>query len=408
MDEFDQKVDFLTLYESIENEEDMSAWHRTTKENLRRRMANPQYQKKLAATFRFIEAVRDDRIGENVIKEAMATTDFTTLTTNILSWKLAQAYQSYPLIQGPYVKKGKVQDFRVARTTRLDGLDQPFQVVPEFGEYPEGTQSERGYGYKVSKLGKGFGLSFEAKVNDFLGIFDDTPADLARGARNTETYRTTQLYMTASGPINQYTDYANVTRKVFDASYNNLGHGVLNFANLSTAITQMMSQISESGQPIVNVPKFLEVPPNLYLLAKQLISPGNLFAATVGRTDAAASGPTVGVSTNYLAEQGITVIMNPFLPVVGTGTNGSSTFGQTSWFLWGDPQFGTAVEVGYLAGHESPELWMRKPNAILVAGGEVSPEEGSFENDTIQWRARMFFGGTMLNPRFAWASDGTV
>jgi stage V sporulation protein SpoVS len=403
MDEFDQKRDFLSLYESVENEEDLSAWHRTTKENMRRRVKNPLYQKKLAAVVRFVEAVRDDRLSDNAIREAMSTADFTTLTTNILSWKLAQAYQSYPLIQGPYVRKGKVQDFRVARTTRLDGLDQPFTVVPEFGEYPEGTQSERGYGYKVQKLGKGFGLSFEAKVNDFLGIFDDTPTDLARGARNTETYRTTQLYMGASGPINSYVDYAGVTRKVFDASNNNFGHGVLNFANLSAAITAMMSQLSESGQPIVNVPKFLEVPPNLYLLAKQLISPGNLFAATVGRTDAAAAGPTVGVSTNYLAEQGIQVVMNPFLPVVGSTANG-----QTSWFLWGDPQFGSAIEVGYLAGHESPELWMRKPNAIIVAGGEVPMDEGSFENDTLQWRARMFFGGTMLNPKFAYASDGTV
>ncbi|MCA1667144.1 MAG: Mu-like prophage major head subunit gpT family protein, partial [Thermomicrobia bacterium] len=352
-------------------------------------------------------------IDEKAIKEAMTTADFTTLTTNILSWKLAMAYNSYPLIQGPYARKGKVQDFRTQRSTILDGLDQPFAVVPEFGEYQEGPLSERGYGYKVQKFGKGFGLSFEAKVNDFLGVFDDTPNALARGARNTETMRTTQLYMAAGGPVTSYVDYAGATRSVFSTANLNFGHGILNFANLSTAITQMMSQISESGEPIVNMPKYLEVPPNLYLLAKQLISPGNLFAATVGRTDAAAGAATVGVNTNYLAEQGIQVIMNPFLPVVGStvigsGPNTGSTYGQTSWFLWGDPQFGNALEVGYLAGHETPELWMRKPNAIIVGGGEVPPEDGSFENDAMFWRCRMFFGGTILNPKFVYSSDGTV
>lgn len=50
---------------------------------------------------------------------------------------------------------------------------------------------------------------------------------------------------------------------------------------------------------------------------------------------------------------------------------------------------------------------MKSPNAIRVGGGAVGPEEGSFENDSREWRVRHILGTVMIDPRQAVASNGS-
>jgi hypothetical protein len=83
------------------------------------------------------------------------------------------------------------------------------------------------------------------------------------------------------------------------------------------------------------------------------------------------------------------------------------TNGHTSWYLFSDPSNGRhAAEVGFLRGYEAPQLFRRSPD---VVGGD--PNQGAFDDDSIQWKIRHVFGGSHANAagnwRFTYWSDGS-
>ena len=105
--------------------------------------------------------------------------------------------------------------------------------------------------------------------------------------------------------------------------------------------------------------------------------------------------------TNWMRNR-VNVVVNPWLPIVNT------TNGNTAWYLFANPGVGRpAMEIGFLIGHESPELWVKSPNAQRVGGGQVNPEEGDFEHDAIQYRVRMVLGGTLMDAKSGVASNGS-
>ena len=71
------------------------------------------------------------------------------------------------------------------------------------------------------------------------------------------------------------------------------------------------------------------------------------------------------------------------------------------WYLLADPNFSRgALEMGFLRGHEEPEVFMKNPDAIKVGGG-IDPLNGSYANDSVEYKVRHVLGGTTLDPRFA-------
>jgi hypothetical protein len=98
----------------------------------------------------------------------------------------------------------------------------------------------------------------------------------------------------------------------------------------------------------------------------------------------------------------VKLVINPWLPLIST------TNGNTSWYLFADPNVGRpAIEVGFLIGHETPELFMKSPNATRVGGGLIDPTEGDFDTDAVEWKERHVFGGTLMDPKSGVASNGT-
>jgi hypothetical protein len=51
---------------------------------------------------------------------------------------------------------------------------------------------------------------------------------------------------------------------------------------------------------------------------------------------------------------------------------------------------------------------MKDSNKVTVTGQHFSPFTGDFETDNILYRIRLVFGGAQGDPRFAYASTGTV
>jgi hypothetical protein len=95
--------------------------------------------------------------------------------------------------------------------------------------------------------------------------------------------------------------------------------------------------------------------------------------------------------------------VDPYIPIVASSSNGS-----TSWFLFANPNNGRpALEIGFLRGHESPEIFIKAPNAQRVGGGNVNPMDGDFDTDSIQYKVRHVLGGVTQDNKMSVASNGS-
>ena len=67
-----------------------------------------------------------------------------------------------------------------------------------------------------------------------------------------------------------------------------------------------------------------------------------------------------------------------------------------------------AFELLRLRGYTSPELRVNNATGSYVGGGIVNPFEGSFTNDTIDYRFRYPTGGVLWDDTYVLKSDGTT
>jgi hypothetical protein len=93
----------------------------------------------------------------------------------------------------------------------------------------------------------------------------------------------------------------------------------------------------------------------------------------------------------------LTLAVNPWLDIIDT------TAGTKTWYLFGAPANGDAVKMNFLRGHENPEIVQKMSDKISLGGAPISPLEGDFDSDSIQWRVRHVFGGTQTDPRYTYA-----
>jgi hypothetical protein len=156
----------------------------------------------------------------------------------------------------------------------------------------------------------------------------------------------------------------------------------------------MKKQKNPQGKAMRIRPKFLVVPPALELTAKSILTSTTVAYAATAAT--AVPLPT----NNVLTQSGLQLRVNEWLPYIDT------THGDTAWYLFADPNYGAAVEVGYLRGNETPEVCMKASNKMLIGGGAGGAMSGDFETDNIAYRVRDVIGGTPLDPRFTYLQSG--
>ena len=149
----------------------------------------------------------------------------------------------------------------------------------------------------------------------------------------------------------------------------------------------MLAFTDANGEPIMNRPKYLVVPPALEFTARQILT-----SATKMWVESAGGGATPYPTANVMANYGLELVVDPYLPVIDT-TNTSG------WYLFADPKDIAALAYGYLVGHERPEICMKASDKVRIGGGDISPLEGDFASDNILYRVRLCFGGCKLDWR---------
>lgn len=340
----------------------------------------------------FESSCHGDRMASaRLAEEAMSTSDFPYLMGTAIDRSLLQYYRSVPSVWERFASRSQVNDFRPKRWDDLLGGMALLDEVAELDEYPQGSVSEAEYSLTVRKYGRRIGISWELIINDNLNALQQLPGRLAQAAKNTENQLATRVLVTAAGP---------------DATFFSAGHGnklagnpALSVTSLQAAWTHLATKRDADGNPIVLSGAVLMVPPALFITASNIVN-AQLTRAITGGGD--------GTGNDQLEVRGngipgnLEVVSNPWIPTIDV--SGTAT---TTWYLLPTPNAGRpALTLGFLRGHETPDLRVKADTGSSLGGGPVGPEEGSFDNDDIAWRIRHVTGGVTLDPNTAVVSTG--
>lgn len=357
---------------------------------------SPVYRQRLLEAMRlYDQVIAGSKRGALDFTEAMGTSDFQYLFADVIDRQILARYAATPVQWDAVARRGRVRDFRNVNRFTLDGGEAVLTEVEEQEEYPAAALTDGKYFYSVKKYGRRIPLSWEALINDDLDAFRDLPDRLGRAAARSEERFATALFAGASGPNGTF--FASGNKNIITAN------PTLSITGLQTAYTVLGSQLDTDGAPIYVDGTVLMVPPALEVVAMNIINATEIVTAAGSGGASSDAGRADRLRTANWMQNKVRVVVNPWLPIISSSANGN-----TSWYLFADPNAGRpAMEVGFLIGHEQPELFQKSPNAVRVGGGMLSPEDGDFGSDSMEYKLRHVFGGTLMDPKSAVASNGT-
>lgn len=320
------------------------------------------------------------------VAEALSTSDFQQATGDVLHRELLTRYQDITPTWSGYVRRTTVADFKPKTFVDILGGRTGLDRVPELSEYPARDSSKGEYQIRAGKFGSRFAVSFEAIVNDELGEIRQMPANLAAAARDEESKQAAQLLVKADG---------NGPNTAFfkSASGNAPDNKPLTADNLDAAITKASQAKDSDGRPVVMSGFVLVVPTGLETTARRILS-----AQEFRTTDA---NGQVTVSGNFLAGR-VDVVVDPWLQVVNTAAKAAAT-----WYVLPKPAGRPALAIAFMTGREVPDLRVKADTGSRAGGGSITPEEGSFDIDDVQYRVRHILGTATLDPAGTYVSTGS-
>lgn len=358
----------------------------------------------MAEALQIVAQAAVSRRGMLAFQEAMGTSDFPALFGDILDRQLLGYYSEIQPKYRNYSRIASVRDFRQVKRIAVDGAEGVLAPVAQQGDYPLAKLSDKFYAYQVGKYGRKVPFDWESMINDDLGGLQTTPQRFARAARRSEEKFATSLFVGPNGPLATF--YSNANKNIVNvangASTNN---PPLSITGAQDAMIVLANQVDADNEPIEYDMIELVVPPSLEIVANNIINATEILAGGFGQSTTSKGG---GAQDQMLRVQNwmkskLRVSVNYYIPRIATTANGG-----TSWFMMASSSVGRpALEVGFLKGHESPEMFMKSPNAVRVAGGNVDPMDGDFDTDSIEYKIRHVFGGTQLDPKATVASNGS-
>lgn len=346
----------------------------------RRRQAdtNPRKLSEMAQAAQLMgQAWGGSELANLLVHEAFSTSDlFKSAAGDVLDREMLAQYQEMPTQWGKFSTRTTVRNFKKKYLRELAGGRTRLELVPELTGYPAAdyTVSERSI--QVSKYGRQFGYSFEARINDELDELQQVPGNFAVAARMTEDYLAlSQLANVTTGAPNT---------AFFTAGNGNIGAGVLTQDRLQTAITTVSTKKDAEGNLLYPGPLQLVVGPALSFTAERILNQTEI-RITSGANQTVEPNPLRGRIT-------LTVLDN--LP-------------GSAWFVIPMPTAPRpAFYTAFLTGWETPDIRYKSDQGAAQGGGALGPDAGSFDNDSVRWRVRHIVGAAQGDPKFTYASDG--
>jgi len=350
------------------------------------------------------DALRGDRSAQLKVKEGISTSDFPVQIQPYLNRILLEQYAQLPKVWDMFATKTVLDDFRPQRYFQFkfdqnnipdeNGgdafIDGSLPTVGEYDEYPSLSFSATEQQISIKKSGERIRFSWEAIVNDNnFGVLERLPLELANHAAGLEDREATKQ-LVATGGLN--TTNFNSTNQNIGSVANGAGlNPALTLANLQLAMNAVNHQ-TYNGRPISPIQRWtLVVSPALEMTAR------NIQSVTEIRTTV---GSDLQTHANPVAGR-FDIVVNPWLTRINSGA-------ANYWFLIPAPavSLNPSVVLGFLRGHEAPELRIKSEGGLLLGGGSVPERDGSFDNDDFQMRIRHIATGGFLVPAGTFASTG--
>ena len=283
-------------------------------------------------------------------ERAHSTSDFPKLLENAMHKILRADYQLAAEYWHLIARQTSVTDFREKNLYQYDtetGMD----LTPEGGEIKYATSVEAKQTIRVENYSKGYRLTRQLFINDDLDFLSRIPSNFVRN------------WMLKRGDLvwSLIIDNAKMSdgKEMFCAAHNNLGTGatsVLSKDGLKKAYNMLISQTDLTGNTIRQTPKYLIVPPQLLIDAKELIT-----TILPGRTE------DVNVFSGMFE-----IIAEPRLAEA-----------SKTWFMTSDPNSVDGLYYAYLEGNDGLRV----------------ESHWNFNTDTQDYKVRGDFGTSVIDFR---------
>jgi hypothetical protein len=269
-----------------------------------------------------------DEIDTIYVEESHSTSDFPAAFQSVTNRALLGQYSLIPNGWSSYGRSYDVNNLKPqsfysfwpdytnlpatngGKATVSGGLPR----VPELSEFPTFSFAASEESVTVRKFGARVNFSFEMLLNDEWGVLETLPTDLAQLAINTEDITATEILTGATGP-----NTTTFSATAGDGTTDNriADNPALSVDSLRDAIQSIKTR-TFNGNPVTVGQLALIVPPALEVLARQIVG-----ISTLQVTD---SNGTYDIASPI---SGVTVVVNPWLPIVG---NQDSDV-DTTWYL---------------------------------------------------------------------------
>lgn len=345
-------------------------------------------------------ALRGDRIAQGQLAEVHTTSDLKFNLAHLISTVAIPQFDEAERTWTQLAGTRTVNDFGPVRLMSMfgeltgagvaegpkdeDGDNVPgitggLPRIPEAAPYPYVTISgQEAFYAKLKKNGAKFGFTWEANVNDVIGFFDQIPGELVNLALDTEEREVHEAL------INGTT--AELQAQTLPDGSTTAANQVLTPEAIWAAIIQLQN-VKVNGRKVgrasgynvvvpIGTKEFIEWKLNQVIIS---IQDGNV---TYGPGDRSALNNITFVESAYI-----------------TGTE---------WYVLPKPNAvrRPVLELARLRGYEQPELRVHGDTGQYVGGSAVSPFEGNFDNDTIDYRIRYVAGGILWSDQFSLKSTG--
>lgn len=329
--------------------------------------------------------------ADKALAEAFSTSDFTLAAFAAIDTEMQRQFDDLPSTWRQYTDTTTVSDFRPKRLLDKWRNTIGFEQVPELTEYPaEDSRGKDVNEIAVAKFGRRYAISWEAWINnEAIQEFEDLPGVIARQANETEAINAVSNLV--AGNRN------GVNTNFFKAGNNNAPTTLpLTLDNLDSVLDIMAARKSAiSGRMVAAPPLQVVVPQTLKRTIERILA-----VRTIKKTETSGGNATEFEYDNYV---NVDYVVDPMLDYWNTGSKAATT-----WFVLPKPKTTRpAVWAAFLRGHEQPDIRVKSSGSQRVGGGDISPLEGSFEIDDIQYRGRHIVGHQTGDPTFTYASNGS-
>lgn len=356
------------------------------------------------------------------LRETMSVTDYQALFVDVLDRLYYGYYSGFPVALEAICKIKDLRDFRLVSRYMNDGMVSPAEFMDAAAPAPEQamsgpvpqnastapTTNTAPIQYQPRLMQTKGSVNLRAMVNDDLGIFQDIPKRMVISI-NRGISIFLHAFVFGTSDLNTTLFAAGYKNRITLANGASSDNPALGAQGIMDGMKILAGMLDSSGQPImVDGGITIVYGPSNKATAENLQNTITGQISVEGGSQNAQGFPTQFLQINPWFKEGVKWVMDPYLNAAGAVAGGFSPAIDGAWAMFVNPQTveRPAIELGYLSGFRTAQLFQKVPNTMRVGGG-VEPQMGDFVTMNNDIKAITVLGGSIIDGRSCVGSNGT-